>query len=418
MAAVDDRLDREDLALPHTNGYVNGNGNGSTTSPPSQEQLQQPNELDYKNIVDTVNATSTEPTSEERIPAISTDVDQPQGLEEPDVPQQQQQPTLVSSSSVFEEGKGEGVVSQSESLGEAILPAPGQDNSVPLEQVEPELPSISSTTAQTQATEPSFTPSLDSLPDAPAPLPSQLVNETAPSLTDATQGVVEQLSNDNTTTTSDAQPTASLSALLDSSAPTPTAPTSFEPSTVTMETEDGVPPSSAPVSAVSPFPAHSPSLAKRPFEPDTSSTDASYFGADAQAVAAGGSSAVIEGQEEPSLKRQKISPIGSPSAIPAEAAAGAEAGADAPVMQIDEASAPTSTAPVSAAPAPATAEAEADGQDADADGDVDAADAEEADSSAPPAAASRPELDASMIDQSLDFSLVRISSNGRNCTRR
>lgn len=375
MAAIDSRLD-EDAPIPHTNGYLelSHQSNGAA----GQGEQGQPNELDYQRVVEVANSTSQDVQEgagqQEHIPPVSMDIEHPQGLEEPHLPAPAESDSL-----------GQGATSASESLGEAILPAPGQDNAQPLSEVEPEATDSSTALQETAASAPQEAnlpggeTSLASIPDTPAPLPSQLVNHTAPT-TDGTQNLPppagsegadpsqQILENGSATSTNAEQqpaaperpanaPPASLSNLLDSSAPTPEAP-------------DAAPS----ISSLAPVP--SPSLAKRPFEETSASIndEANYFGTPASMQEEGG---------EPSSKRQRVSP---------EAMTEGHSGQGS--MQLDgqhrtEGSSQQGMSTV------------------DADGDADAEADAEGDSDLPSVPSKMEEsasADVSMIDQSLDMS--------------
>lgn len=412
MAAIDTRLD-EDAPVPHTNGYLE-QGLPSTGSNGVEEAEQaQPNELDYQRVVEVANSTSQDVQEgqsgqAEHIPPMSMDVEHPQGLEEPELPLPIAESVESANEARLAVDSLSGDPSTSETLGEATLPAPGADNAQPLESVEAEQPqvAIASATAaaasleaavpseQEQAQAGEF--SLASLPDEPTPLPSQLVNATAPT-TDATQSLpplpsTEQPASSSeqqaqiSITSSDAQqqpqilengstipssaseeqprapnaPPSSLSNLLDSSAPTPEPPTP---------------------SSFAPIP--SPSLAKRPFEDDTT-TSSSAAQATAEANYFGTGSGEGE-SSEPSSKRQRVSP---------EAMSQPGTGAASPAMQVDDVKPSIQQQPQEGQTTSAAASAvDADGE-ADAEGDSDQANKTE------------PSADASMIDQSLDLSMV------------
>jgi len=215
--------------------------------------------------------------------------------------------------------------------------------------------------------------SMDALPDAPAPLPSQLVNHSIPSVTDA-------------------QFDSSLPATLDASeqqqAPPRSPFTSGEP-TIPADAER-VPPTNPQTMPEGSLPQSlaSPSLAKRPFEPDTSNPDArDYFG-DAT---------------EPQVKRQRMSPPVGDSA---------EAGfTSVEQQQLGTAAVEPSTGAAVGQPAQADADGEKDAE-ADAEADVDPAVHEPeiqfgtADMGEQPPLPPKLEAgDASMLDQSLDQSM-------------
>lgn len=401
MAAIDIRLD-EDAPIPHTNGYLEQGLNAG-------EELQQPNELEYERVVQVANSTDQDvqegvvaAQEEDRIPPMSMDIDQPQGIEEPD--SELPLPIAQSLESAREASLAVdsllGAPSASESIGEAILPAPGQNNEQPLSQLEPEpeittavQESLPSPPAQETAL-PAGESTLSSIPDTPAPLPSQLVNHTVPT-TDATLSLPSPSSEtapESSSTTAPPQilengtssiesvepqqrqtnaPPASLSNLLDSSAPTPEGPIStFSPS-------------------YAPIP--SPSLTKRPLEDDYTSN------ADANAAAEANYFGISTAQDEagePSFKRQRV----SPEAMSEQASAPIPATAEG--MQLD----PQSQS------APFSTEVDAQQQQGsaiDADGDADAEADAEGDSDLPaPPKTEQSFADDSMIDQSLDMSMV------------
>ena len=331
MAAVDDRLDSKgEQALPHTNGYID-----------NAQDKAVGNEVDSTRVEDEGG----------RVPLMSTDVEQPTRQQvNGDASSQQPEPE------------------QHQQQGEAILPAPGADKSVPMEQIDEQqqqapangLPHLNghghegvNGTAQSPSAQPSTSTlhdepgpaearsqdqpplpmdalldasdksdvpsneggavstvsqplpnqqqpplSMDALPDDPAPLPSQLVQGHAPTSTDIHQ---------NVTASSLPQDEQQQSA--------PRSPfTSGEP-TIPANAERVPQTHPATMSGLSADLA-SPSLAKRPFEPDTEDARArDYFG---------------EAIEEPSSKRQKLTP-------PPPAASGAEQSTEAPQQALDDA---------------------------------------------------------------------------------
>ena len=336
MAAVDDRLDSKgEQALPHTNGFIDN--------------------AEDKAVRNEVDSTRVEHEGG-RVPSMSVDVEQP----------------------ARQQANGDGSSRQPEpeqQQGEAILPAPGADESVPLEQIDEQqqpsangLPHLNGEghegvngAAQSLSAQPSSstlqddpvpaeetrsqdqaplnidtllnapekpndpsngggadpTPSkplseeqqpplsMDALPDDPAPLPSQLVQGHAPTSTDIHQDV-----------------TASSLPQAEQQQPAPRSPfTSGEP-TIPADAERVPPTNPATMPGLSADLA-SPSLAKRPFEPDTEDARArDYFG---------------EAIEEPSSKRQKLTP-------PPSAASGAEHSTSTAASQQPSADAPTGPA--------------------------------------------------------------------------
>lgn len=400
MAAIDTRLD-EDAPIPHTNGYLE---QGLPQSNGEQGEQDQPNELEYQRVVEVANSTDQQVQEgltgqQEHIPPMSMDIEHPQGLEEPELPLPIAESVESAHEAQLAVDSMQGAPSTSETLGEATLPAPGQDNAQPLSEIEPE-PTSTTTIAPVPSTateeesaartqnEPSLPPagetSLSSIPDTPAPLPSQLVNHTAPT-TDATQSLTAEASStsspsatsapqtleNGTTAPTTAEgeqqperkanaPPSSLSNLLDSSAPTPEGPSSS--------------------SFSAPIP--SPSLMKRPFEDEGISSnadaaaEANYFGS------------AHEEDSEPSSKRQRV----SPEAMSQPQSQQIEGGSS---MQLDQGSLnPPPSADMQQGSSAMDADGEADA-DADAEGDSDMAPKMEA-----------PSADVSMIDQSLDMSTV------------
>jgi len=395
MAAIDTRLD-EDAPIPHTNGYLEQGFPQSN----GDEQAQQPNELDYQRAVEVANSTSQDvqegaSAQQEHIPPMSMDVEHPQGLEDPELPLPITQ-SLESAreASLAVDSLLPAAPSASESLGEAVLPAPGLDNAQPLSEIEPESAATATLQEPTPSSEtlPAGESTLSSIPDDPAPLPSQLINHTAPT-TDATLSLPpitteatlesaatppQTLENGSPPAAAETQPErqanappASLSNLLDSSAPTPEGPSS----------------------SYAPIP--SPSLAKRPFE-DDSTTSFADANAAAEANYFGSSNAQEEGSE-PLTKRQRV----SPEAI-SEQTSLRTTSATAEGMQVDAQS-------QSSAPASADVQQQDQqlGSAMDADGDADAdADAEGDSDMTAPKLEQQASADDSMIDQTLDMSMV------------
>jgi hypothetical protein len=329
MAAVDDRLDTGDL--PHTNGYTqeltgsseNPQGNGAGVS------------VDYGRVA---NLTGDEG---EQVPPMSFDIDQPaaeapkpagepeQGEAIPPAPGAEStaplslSPKPSSPLPPFPSSAEESMsIPQANSIqppaeSQQTIPQPLDSHSQPSEQAtvsqlpsghteeqmqatsQPEqqpLSQMSASPLPPLPTQPSFSPSMDSLPQDPAPLPSQLVNQSVPQ-TDLSQAgpeaaipasqQLQQSAGQQSPYEPSGQPTTSSSSSFEAfpteqqqqpqqNGHATDASTSFPPTH-----PDFVAP-----------PEISPSLAKRPFEPDNSSASLPYQGD------------VIE----PTFKRQKVSP--------------------------------------------------------------------------------------------------------------
>ena len=333
MAAADSRLDTGEL--PHTNGYVSD----------AQDQ-QQGNEVDYGRVAALTGEEST--GAGEKAPPMSMDIEQPADRQvdaqdpEPEKQGEAMEPAPGQTQTNGEAAAAEGDAMSLDNILSSANSGHAEQSSLPREEVpqtnghpaaeetaahapqEPPRPTsefqqtvpepasslgqpseqdvvsklptpATSQTLQadpsfpvTEASQPAFQQppasetapplSMDALPDAPAPLPSQLVNHSIPSVTGAQF---------------DSSLPPSLDASEQQQAPPRSPFTSGEP-TIPADAER-VPPTNPQTMPEGSLPQSlaSPSLAKRPFEPDTSNPDArDYFG-DAT---------------EPQVKRQRMSP--------------------------------------------------------------------------------------------------------------
>lgn len=269
MAAVDDRLDTNELA--HTNGDL-------LNDAPAEDREGQA-EVDYGRV-----ASLTGEEGRERAPEMSFDVDQPARLD----------------SKPESAAQGDAEAQRTE----AVEPAPGHDEA-PVPAGQPDLSEpvpadpVASVSAEAQPTAessslPSQPPaeseappaSMDALPDAPAPLPSQLVNHTAPvndmQFEEPATSIPSEEKLPQPTTQAGEPPAAYDPSLAEGAAIPPTHPEAVAPDSI------------------------SPSLQKRPFEPDNSQESKPYQG----------------DVTEPVQKRQRTSQDGSGeedgSAVPAE----------------------------------------------------------------------------------------------------
>ena len=290
MAAVDDRVDTGDL--PHTNGY-------SEVLPTNGHFLlnDKEEEVDYARVA---NLTGTD-GGNERVPDMSVDVDQPARESEQGQPDQ---------------------------------PAPGPDASVPLEHIDPSIPSLPSLDASSSSSLPSSRPPAEFQQTIPQPLDSYSqpaeqetishlpVPMARPDLLTSSLSSAQAPPSFHETAAAPAAPLASdvpphsMHALPDDPTPLPSqlVSASVPQTDLTQDAaSSAIPPevqalpstrsyeSTMPTNASAIPPTHpdfvapasiSPTIAKRPFEPDNSAHSLPYQG----------------DYMEPIVKRQKISP--------------------------------------------------------------------------------------------------------------
>ena len=288
MAAVDDRLDTGEL--PHTNGYIN-----------QRDEHNHNGQVDYARVA----KLTGNQEENERVPPLSNDIDQPlrqgelQGepeqpapgvdtsvsLDQIDLPASIQPPSLPSPTSISpprppaelsqtlpQPLDSHSNPAEQEKVLTSHLPSSSfSSSSSPSRQLDPLVPPSSSSLATITSLpggdlEP-IQPSMDSLPEDPTPLPSQLVSSTV-SQTDLSQ-----------------EGPSSAIPIIEQALPFTRSP--YEPTIPTNSIS--IPPSHP--DSIAP-PSISPTLAKRPFEPDNSSQSIPYQG----------------NQMEPIVKRQKVSP--------------------------------------------------------------------------------------------------------------
>lgn len=483
MAAVDERLDPAgplENSLPHTNGYIeqattNGehradsvdyskvaNLTGSTTDANEGGERVPPMSFDIDQPAREEAAPETQ--GEAILPAPGTletqqpveEIDTMEDIRPAEGPQEEvtvaetataaAPATAVESEVAMEEAAQQpeqsGLSSQTEQQPTEApqpeeQPAEVLQPEEPMEQVSEQPPSApvseqppsesapvpeqsASAEANEQPATDTFNPSMDSLPDAPAPLPSQLVNHTVPS-TD-----------------------------LDQAGPAPAAPSEvIAPAVQETSAVESLAPEADPSSVVPPAAASStmpePSTTtKRPYEEDTSvaevpATDLATSGQDSVATPTAATAAAVAA-DEPHVKRQKMSPEEgatqqpAPTTEPSTADTAAEVpptatevpavatASETQSIDVKMESTEASDAVPAAAPSPAPAQApvaastsgvapesisnavtESDAVDAEAEEDVDAAASPEPPTLKEEAGNESSMLvDNSMIDQSLD----------------